>query len=239
MDPQSTLTLIPLALGAAWASGINLYAAVAMLGIMGATGTTVLPQELEVLAHPAVIIAAIFMYFVEFFADKIPGVDSGWDAIHTFIRVPAGAVLAAGAVYHTEEPILIAAALITGTAVAGTAHATKSGTRLLINTSPEPFSNWTASVAEDISVVGMIWLAVAHPWWALGVFVVIVLLTAWLLPKVWRGVKFLFAKIASLFGGEKPVMEPRTAQAGAGGNPNDPEGLDAAYKGIEIAKPQE
>ncbi len=226
MDPQTTLTLIPLALGAAWASGINLYAAVAMLGIMGATGTAVLPPELEVLAHPAVIVAAGFMYMVEFFADKIPGVDSGWDAIHTFIRVPAGAILAAGAVWHTDEPILIAAALITGTAVAGTAHATKSGTRLLINTSPEPFSNWTASVAEDVSVVGIVWLAATHPWWFAAAFLVIVLLTAWLLPKVWRGVKFLFAKIASLFGGEKPVLE------------RDPDGLEAAYKGVEIAEPR-
>ena len=133
-------------LGVAWASGINLYAALLVIGLLGATGSIALPEHLQLLSHPLVLAAAGFMYLVEFIADKIPGVDSTWDAIHTFIRIPAGAVLAAGMAGSVDPAISLAAAVVGGGLAAGT-HATKAGTRVLINTSPEPFSNWTASVS--------------------------------------------------------------------------------------------
>ena len=123
---------IALTMGLAWASGINLYAALLMLGLMGATGHVALPPGLEPLTHPLVIGAAGFMYCVEFFADKIPGVDNGWDSMHTFVRIPAGAVLAAAAVGDVSMPAQIAAALLGGTLSAGT-HATKAGGRIMIN----------------------------------------------------------------------------------------------------------
>lgn len=140
---METIDAVALMLGAAWASGINLYAAILMLGWMGGSGHVELPPELHVLSNPAVMLAAGGMYLVEFFADKIPGVDTAWDALHTFIRIPAGALLAAGAaqgldVGQSGELV----ALLLGGGVAATSHATKAGTRVLVNTSPEPFSNW-------------------------------------------------------------------------------------------------
>ena len=193
---------IALTLGASWASGINLYAAILALGVMGATGSMDLPPGLEVLANPMVIGAAGLMYFVEFFVDKTPGVDTGWDAIHTFIRIPAGAILAAGAVGDVGPAAELAAFLIGG-GMAATAHATKAGSRVLINTSPEPVSNWTASIAEDIAVFAGIWAAVNNPWLFLGLLVVFLILVAWLLPKIWRGVKALARRIRGFFGGTK------------------------------------
>jgi hypothetical protein len=153
---------IALAMGLAWASGINLYATLAMLGIMGATGNMELPPDLVILQDPAVIAAAAFMYCVEFFADKMPGVDTGWDTIHSFIRIPAAAVLAAGAVGDVN-PALVLAAAILGGALGATSHTLKAGTRVLINASPEPFTNWGASVTEDLAVFGGVWAAVYHP----------------------------------------------------------------------------
>ena len=143
MDP---VQVIALTMGVAWASGINLYAAVLMLGVMGSAGHVVLPSDLEVLMHPMVIAAAAFMYMVEFFADKVPGVDTGWDTLHTFIRVPVGAVLAAGAVGEVSLPALVAAATLVGGSLSASVHATKAGGRILINTSPEPVTNWSASI---------------------------------------------------------------------------------------------
>jgi len=154
---------LSLTMGAAWASGINLYAAILVLGVLGATENIVLPAGLEVLMNPLVIGAAGVMYLVEFFADKVPGVDTGWDTLHTFIRIPAGALLAAGAVGDVNPAVAIAAGLMGG-GLAAASHATKAGTRVLINTSPEPFSNWTASVVEDVAVVGGLWTALHYPW---------------------------------------------------------------------------
>ena len=198
---QSILEIIALSMGVAWASGINLYAVLLVLGLGGASGNIDLPTELALLENPLVIGAAGLMYMVEFGADKIPGVDTVWDTLHTFIRLPAGAMLAAGAVGEAEPAIILAAAIVGGS-VTATSHFVKSGSRMLINTSPEPVSNWTASIAEDISVVGAIWLALNHPLLLLGLLVVFVGLSIWLLPKLWRLIKRLFLRIRSWLSGK-------------------------------------
>lgn len=137
---NDTIATLTLALGSAFTAGINLYATIAALGLAAAAGAIQLPQELQVLAHPAVIAVALALYVVEFFADKAPYVDSAWDAVHTFIRVPAGAILAARALGPVSPPLELVAALAGGS-VALAAHATKASTRLAINASPEPISN--------------------------------------------------------------------------------------------------
>lgn len=179
---------LALTMGVAWASGINLYATLLTLGFLANTGNIDLPPDLQIVANPLVMGAAGVMYFVEFFADKTPGVDTGWDAIHTFIRIPAGAMLAAGAVGDLNPAVEIAAALLGGSLAAGT-HATKAGTRLLINTSPEPFSNWTASVAEDAAVIGGVWASINHPAVFLVALVLFVIGMIWLLPRIWVHVR--------------------------------------------------
>ncbi|MCG8429021.1 MAG: DUF4126 domain-containing protein [Chromatiales bacterium] len=199
---METYEALALALGAAWASGINLYAAVLVLGYLGMTGDVTLPANLEVLSNPLVMTAAGFMYCVEFFADKTPGVDTGWDALHTFIRIPAGAVLAAG----VAEGIGVSeaaefAALLIGGGVAATSHFTKAGSRVLINTSPEPVTNWTASIAEDLVVIGGLWAALNHPWVFLAGLVIFFLLVIWLLPKIWRALKRISQAIGRFLGG--------------------------------------
>lgn len=206
MDP---INVIALSMGAAWASGINLYAAMAMLGYMGATGNIDLPPDLEILENPLVIGVAGLMYVVEFFADKIPGVDSTWDTIHTFIRIPAGAAMAAGALGDVNPALELAAALAGGTLAAAT-HATKAGGRLLINTSPEPVTNWTASIAEDVAVFTGLWAALMHPWIFVGLLVLFILLMIWLLPRLWRLIRGLLRRIRRFLGGgkEEPVSQP-------------------------------
>lgn len=192
------VTLIALTMGVGWASGINLYATLVTLGILGITGNMVLPEELAVLSNPLVIAAAGLMYMVEFTADKVPGVDSVWDSIHTFIRIPAGAVLAASMVGDTSVAAELAAAIVGG-GLAATTHATKTGGRLLINTSPEPMTNWVASIGEDIAVVLGIWTAVQNPWLFLVLLILFLLMLIWLLPKIWRGLKKAGRGIKSLF----------------------------------------
>ena len=189
---------IALAMGAGWASGINLYLAVLMLGLLEITGNISLPQDLQILSNPMVIGAAGLMYLVEFFADKTPGVDTGWDVIHTFIRIPAGAVLAASAVGDVNPAVELAAAIAGGSIAAGT-HAVKTGTRALINTSPEPFSNWTASITEDLAVIAGIWTALYYPWLFITLLVIFILLMIWLLPKIWQGIKKVFSLIVRFF----------------------------------------
>lgn len=193
---------IAMTMGLAWASGINLYAAILMLGLLGASGHIILPESLALVAEPPVILAAGFMYMVEFFADKTPGVDSGWDALHTFIRIPAGAVLAAAAVGDVSPVAALAAAIIGGSVTAAT-HATKAGSRVLINTLPEPFSNWAASLSEDVLVFIGLYAALYHPWFFIVFFVLFVGLMIWLLPKLWRGLKKLFSYFGRLLG-KKP-----------------------------------
>ena len=164
MTPEewSVLQAVALAALLAWASGVRLYLVVFCVGLAGHLGYIELPAGLRVLQHPWVIGAAGFMLLMEFLADKVPWIDSTWDVVHTFIRIPAGALLAAGATGDTLSALTIAAGLLGGTITAGT-HFTKAGGRALINTSPEPFSNWAASLTEDVLVLGAIWFAFAHP----------------------------------------------------------------------------
>jgi uncharacterized protein DUF4126 len=197
-DLQNLVHTLALTLGVGWASGINLYAAVAMLGIAGAGGYVHLPDTLSVVQDPLVIAAAVFMYCVEFFADKTPGVDTAWDALHTFIRIPAGALLAAGAVGDVNPAVSIAAGLLGGS-LSAASHATKAGTRVLINTSPEPFSNWFASIVEDVSVFAGLWTALNHPIVFLLLLALFLALVIWLLPKLWRGVRALARRIVGFF----------------------------------------
>ena len=201
-------------MGAAWASGINLYATILVLGLLGITENIVLPANLQVLMNPLVIGAAGVMYVVEFIADKMPGVDTGWDSFHTFIRIPAGALMAAGAVGDVNPAMALAVGILGGGLAAG-AHATKAGSRVIINTSPEPFSNWTASVVEDILVIGGLWTALNYPWLFIALMIVFILLMIWLLPKLWRGIKKVFGFIGRLLGYGK-TNEPSSC-----GRPDD------------------
>jgi len=207
MDITQTIALT---MGVAWASGINLYAAILMLGYMGATGNIDLPPDLQVLSDPLVMVAAGAMYGIEFFADKIPGVDTGWDALSTFIRIPAGAILAAGAVGDVGAGAQLAAAIAGGTLATGS-HVTKTGTRVLINTSPEPVTNWFASVGEDVAVIAGLWTALYHPALFIVLLVLFILLSIWLLPKIWRGIKRVFSFLGRLSGNRKSADPPVTA----------------------------
>ncbi|MDH5470300.1 MAG: DUF4126 domain-containing protein [Gammaproteobacteria bacterium] len=204
MDLTQTIALT---MGVAWASGINLYAAMLMLGYMGMTGNIDLPPGLEVLTDPMVMAAAGVMYCVEFFTDKIPGIDTGWDGISTFIRIPAGAILAAGAIGDVSQPAQLAAAIAGGTLATGS-HATKAGSRVLINSSPEPFSNWLASVGEDIAVIMGLWTALFNPVLFIVLLVLFILLMIWLLPKIWRGIKKVFGFLTRWSGARKNSNGP-------------------------------
>ncbi|MGD8415870.1 MAG: DUF4126 domain-containing protein [Pseudomonadales bacterium] len=190
---------IALTFGVAWASGINLYAVVAVLGLGGVTGYIDLPPTLSVVQDPLVIAAAVVMYCVEFMADKTPGVDSAWDTVHTFVRIPAGAMLAAGAVGSVDPAIGVAAGLLGG-GVAGLTHAAKAGGRVLINTSPEPFSNFAASIGEDLAVFAGLWAALTHPVLFLLAFGAFLILLCFLLPKILRGVRNVFRRLAGWLG---------------------------------------
>jgi hypothetical protein len=187
-----TWQLVALASALGWASGVRLYAVLLVVGLLGFFGWVDLPHGLQVLAHPFVLAASGFMTFMEFFADKIPGLDSVWDFVHTLIRIPAGAALAAAVFGGEGTPAVIAGAILGGTLAAGS-HLAKSGTRAVINTSPEPFSNWTASFMEDFGVGVLLWLAFAHPFAALAIVVLLVLFALWLVPRVWRALRRLFA----------------------------------------------
>lgn len=201
-DLNQIIKTISLTMGAAWGSGINLYATIFILGMMDVTGNIVLPETLKILTDPMVMWAAGLMYVIEFFADKVPGVDSGWDSIHTFIRIPAGVMLAAGAVGDVSPAIAITAGILGGGLAAGT-HAAKAGSRVIINTSPEPFSNWTASVLEDVAVIGGIWASLHYPWIFIGLLILFLLLLIWILPKIWLGIKKIFGFIGRILGGKK------------------------------------
>ncbi len=185
-DPQIFQGVV-LASLLAWASGLRLYFVVFSAGLAGYLGYVDLPPGLEVLQHPWVIGAAGFLLVMEFLVDKVPGIDSAWDALHTFIRIPAGALLAAGATGDSLSALTVAAGLLGGTLTAGT-HFAKAGGRAILNTSPEPFSNWGASFSEDVMVLGGIWFAFHYPIVFLGALLLFVLLLIWLLPKLWRGV---------------------------------------------------
>lgn len=214
---------IALSMGAAWGSGINLYAAVFTLGFLHNTDKIALPPDLVILGDPLVMTAAGVMYLVEFFADKIPGFDTLWDSIHSFIRIPAGAVLAAGALGELGAGAQLAAALVGGTLAAAT-HATKAGTRCVVNASPEPFSNWALSIGEDIAVFAGVWAALTHPWVFLGLLVLFIAFMAWILPKIWRGIKKVFRWLFRSQAGEgqSPPAQAPPAEGGTHGDPDRP-----------------
>jgi hypothetical protein len=191
---MDALTAIATATGLGWASGVRLYAVLFFLGLLQHAGIYTLPPDLQVLAHPAVMAVSGLLFFIEFMADKVPGVDSLWDAVHTFIRIPAGAVLAAAAVTSADPGFALAAGLLGGAVAAGT-HFTKAGTRALINASPEPFSNWTASLGEDfLSLLGL-FAALKYPLLFLILLGVFIGVAIYLLPKLWRGIKRVLTTI--------------------------------------------
>ena len=201
--PFDTWQLVALAAALGIASGLRLYAVLFIVGAAGYLGWIDLPSGLATLAHPLVLAASGFMCFVEFFADKIPGVDSLWDVVHTLIRIPAGAALAASVFGDSSSAAMLAAAILGGTLAAGS-HFTKAGSRAVINTSPEPFSNWTASLAEDVAVGGLLWLAIAHPLAAAVVVVALIALMIWLLPKAWRAARRVVARLSGWLGYDSP-----------------------------------
>jgi Domain of unknown function (DUF4126) len=202
MEWFSTLSL---ALGTAWTSGINLYATVTVLGMLQKFGATKLPMGLTVLDNWWIIGIAGFLFAVEFFADKIPYVDSVWDVIHTFIRVPAGAVMAYAAT-NEMDPTLSTVATLLGGGLALSSHGTKSALRATANLSPEPVSNWILSLAEDaIAIVGS-FLAVFAPILIAIVLVIFVIIFGWFAPKIFRAMRRLYNAIKSLFAG-KGFME--------------------------------
>jgi hypothetical protein len=194
---------LALAGGLAWASGIRLYVVVFLVGLAQRMGWVSLPEALHPLSHDWVLGASAVMLVAEFLADKVPGFDSIWDAIHTFIRVPAGALLAAGAFGDQGTAAALAAGLIGGTITAGS-HLTKAGTRAAINHSPEPVSNWLASFAEDLMAPAITWIAWAAPVFMLVLLLFFLLFAAWLLPKLWRVLRRLLRTLASLFSSRVP-----------------------------------
>jgi len=192
VDLSGHLPDIAIAAALAWGSGLRAYAVIFALGLAGATGWLELPPHLRLLEHPIVLGASGLMTAVEFFADKLPWLDSLWDAVHSFIRIPAGAALAAAVFGDSDSAVTLAAAILGGALSAGV-HFAKAGTRAAINTSPEPFSNWTASLAEDAVVPLGLWLAFAHP---LAFFLGLILFlvgAALLLRLIWRGLQRLLA----------------------------------------------
>ena len=197
---MNLVQILGLALGSAWTSGINLYATVAVLGLLEHYKLAHLPGGLHVLDNWYVIGVALALYLVEFFADKIPYFDTVWDAVHTFIRVPAGAVLAAAATSDVSPAVQIVALLLGG-GVAFSTHGTKATVRAAANLSPEPFTNWALSVVEDLIAVGAVILAVLQPLVILIVVVVFLFVFVWILPKVLRRIRRMFAAARAFFGG--------------------------------------
>jgi Domain of unknown function (DUF4126) len=198
MEWFSTLSL---ALGSAWTSGINLYATVTVLGLLQKFGATKLPGGLDALDNWWIIGVAAFLYLVEFFADKIPYVDSAWDVIHTFIRVPAGAVVAYAATTQTEPTVMIVATLLGG-GLAFSSHGTKAAIRAGANLSPEPVSNWILSIVEDIIAFGGAILSVFAPILIAIVLIIFVIFFCWFAPKVFRAMRRIFRAVRAFFAGE-------------------------------------
>jgi hypothetical protein len=182
MSPLETLGF---ALGTSFASGLNVYATVAAAGIMQRLGIVHLPEALQVLSHPIVLGVAVTLFVVEFIADKIPLVDSAWDAVHTFIRPPAAAVLSYSAFGNVAEEWKLGAALLAG-GVALTSHGAKASTRAAANTSPEPVSNWVLSLFEDGLAVFLVWVASEHPLLAAGIVVLLVIVAVLLIRTLWK-----------------------------------------------------
>ena len=204
-DSLDTAQLIAIASVLGFASGIRLYLVLFVVGLTGYMQWVPLPAGLQLLAQPWVLGASALMMAIEFFADKIPALDSLWDAVHTLIRIPAGAALAA-AILGGDSATWAAVAALLGGSLAATSHFTKAGSRALINTSPEPFSNVAASTAEDVLAGGLLLLVLAYPWVAAGIVLLLVLLAIWLLPKLAR---FIVRLLRRLTGGEPAPEELR------------------------------
>jgi Domain of unknown function (DUF4126) len=192
MNPIETISLV---LGTGFSSGLNLYATVATLGLLQRFGIIHLPEKLQVLSHPLVLGVALGLYGVEFLADKIPYVDSVWQAVHTFIRPPAAALLAFTVTAAATEPWRWAAALLAG-GIALTSHGTKASARAAINMSPEPFSNWALSFGEDLLAVWVTWFATAHPRVAVVVVIVLVAISLYVLYHLFRILRRTLQKFA-------------------------------------------
>lgn len=190
-----TLSAAALAGGLSWASGLRLYMTLFIAGWFGRNGWIDLPPALEVLESPWVLGVTGMLCVIEFLADKVPGIDSMWDAVQTFVRIPAGALLGAAALGQMDPVWTMVAGILGGTFAAG-AHATKAGSRALINTSPEPFSNWATSLSEDAAVVAGLWAAFFHPWVLFTFLAIFFLFALWLLPKLWRGLRWIFRRLS-------------------------------------------
>jgi len=200
---MNVIQIIGLALGAAWTSGINLYATVAVLGLLQHYGLARLPGGLAVLDNWIIIGIALFLYVVEFTADKVPYVDTVWDAVHTFIRVPAGAVIAYAATSDLNPTVQVVALLLGG-GLALSTHGTKATLRAGANVIPEPVTNWTLSVVEDVVAIGAVILAVVSPVAIIVVIIVFLLILAWILPKVLRRIRRMMSATSAFFAG-KPI----------------------------------
>ena len=194
MDAISSFAL---ASGLSWASGLRLYLTLFIVGMLAKFGYIHLPATLDILSNPVVIGVAGILSMIEFLADKIPYVDSAWDSIQTFIRIPAGALLAMGAI-NTSDPMIATVAALLGGSLAGATHATKAGSRALINTSPEPISNIAASLGEESMLLTGGWLVFAHPAVFIGLLCGFILLMLWLLPKLWRGIKMVLGNVGKV-----------------------------------------
>jgi uncharacterized membrane protein len=188
---------LALAGGLSWASGLRLYLTLFAVGLLAKFGYIDLPDTLDILSNPLVIGISVILAVIEFLADKIPYVDSAWDSIQTFIRIPAGALLAMGAM-NSSDPMIATIAALLGGSLAGATHATKAGSRALINTSPEPASNIAASLGEESLLLTGGWLVFAHPAVFIGLLCGFVLLLFWLLPKLWRGIKSVVSNIGKI-----------------------------------------
>jgi len=190
--------LLALAAALGWASGLRLYAVLFMAGLSGTLGWVVLPNSLQLLQHPLMLMASGIMVFVEFFADKIPGLDSLWDLLHSVLRIPGGALLAAG-VFGVDNGTMAAVAGVLGGTLAASSFATKATTRAAVNTSPEPFSNIGVSLVEDGLVIGALWLAIQHPLLFGIALIVTLFLMAWLLIVLLAFLKAVFRRIGAWF----------------------------------------
>jgi hypothetical protein len=206
---MSTINILGLAFGAAWSSGINLYATVAAFGLLQHYGVAHLPGGLHVLDNWIVIGVALFMYAVEFIADKIPLVDTLWDAVHTFIRVPAGAIVS-GMAASDLNPTVQVVALLVGGGLALSTHGVKATTRAAANTSPEPLSNWALSILEDVITIGAAVLSVFHPVVILALILIFLLLLAWILPKVVRRLRRMLTVVRNFLSGRSLAEIQRT-----------------------------
>ena len=183
--------------GLSWASGLRLYLTVFIVGLLNRSNVINLPASLDILSNPVVLSVAGVLCVIEFLADKIPYVDSAWDSIQTFIRIPAGALLPMGAI-NASDPVIATITALLGGSLAAATHATKAGSRALINTSPEPVSNIVASFTEESLLISGGWLALMHPAVFVGLLGVFILLMIWLLPKLWRGIKLILGNIGKI-----------------------------------------